>query len=230
MTKLENRKEFKTMFQVGKISCNLLHDLISPITSLSLYVETVKDENLKEIIEPVKESSEDIRKFIRLIQDAVEKPNKEYVINVNKTIEHAVFLGRHKMIQNNVSVVIVNKTKPDLKIKCKKLEFYQLIMNLVGNSVDSFKKINRKNKRVNIIIEQNKKTGYLILTICDNGCGIPSSIRNKIFEKDFTTKESGMGVGLNTVKKIIEGSFNGQIILKSQVGKGTEFKLKMKIK
>ena len=56
----------------------------------------------------------------------------------------------------------------------------------------------------------------------DNGSGIPSEIKDKIFEPRFTTKTSGMGLGLGIVKNIIE-SHNGSIDYISKIDKGTTF-------
>jgi signal transduction histidine kinase len=221
MKNIEKRNEFKTMFQVGKISCSLLHDLISPITTLTLYTENISDPELKSIISPIIKSTEDIKNFIKLIQDAVEKPNEYTTINLCETIRHAVELGKHKIITNNVLIKLNFKISQNTELCCKKLEIYQIIMNLVGNAVDSLSKIRRRQKK--IVITVSNKKDYLILKIKDNGSGIKKDIRKLVFNKSFTTKGNGMGIGLYTVKRIVEKSLKGEIFFKTNTNKGTEF-------
>ena len=224
MKKIEERSEFKTMVQVGKISCNLLHDLISPITTLSLYSETIHDKKLRDALLPLEKATNDIKEFIALIQDAVEKPNQYYEINLFKTIEHALDLGKHKARISNVTIIFNYKVNKKLKIRCKKLEIYQVVMNLVGNSIDALKSCREKKIR-KIIIEVTRDTsGNLIISVKDNGPGIKKGLEKKIFNKSFTTKKDGMGIGLNTVKKIVEKSFEGKIYLISNTKNYTDLK------
>lgn len=227
MKKIEERNEFKTMVQVGKISCNLLHDLISPITSLSLYTDTVVDENLKSVIDPIAKSTENIREFIKLIQDAIDKPDKHFRIKINDTIRHSLSLSKHKIITNNVEAAFITNISDNMKLLCKKIEIYQLIINLVGNAVDACSETKKSKKKIQVRLKSNKAS--LILTVTDNGCGISEKNINKIFKQDFTTKNRGMGIGLHTVKSIAEKSFSGTISVQSKLKVGTKFTIKLPI-
>jgi signal transduction histidine kinase len=60
------------------------------------------------------------------------------------------------------------------------------------------------------------------VSLADNGKGIPEDFQAKLFTPSFTTKSSGMGLGLSIVKNIIE-SFNGHITFKTKVNHGTTF-------
>jgi signal transduction histidine kinase len=60
------------------------------------------------------------------------------------------------------------------------------------------------------------------ISVADNGVGIADEVKDKVFEPKFTTKSSGMGLGLGMVKNIVE-TYNGQISFTSQAGKGTVF-------
>ena len=219
--KIEDRNEFKTMVQVGKISCNLLHDLISPITSLGLHLENIEDEKLTELLEPLSESYRNIKDFINLIQDAVERPEEYKHVKLNSSVTHAVSLGQHKAIRKGVVVNINDETDRKITLHCKRLELYQVIMNLVGNAIDSFDDTIKNNKEILVEIKENKK--YLTIQVTDNGSGIKKGNIEKIFDKSFSTKVDGMGIGLSTVKKVVEESFGGEIKIKSKFGKGTKF-------
>jgi signal transduction histidine kinase len=76
--------------------------------------------------------------------------------------------------------------------------------------------------RVDISIEASRRDNSIQISISDNGIGIPSEIIPKIFDPFFTTKETGTGLGLALVKKIIT-AHNGTIEAFSGQGRGTTF-------
>jgi signal transduction histidine kinase len=69
----------------------------------------------------------------------------------------------------------------------------------------------------------------IIVSIADNGPGIPQSVQERIFEKAFTTKAVGLGTGLGLaiVLQIVQETHGGQIDCISKVGEGTEFVMKI---
>ena len=73
---------------------------------------------------------------------------------------------------------------------------------------------------INLDVELfNKK---VVINVEDNGSGIPKDKLEQIFEPNFTTKNSGMGLGLTMVRKMIE-EYKGEISVKSEEGRGTKF-------
>ncbi|OFX89925.1 MAG: hypothetical protein A2W99_08830 [Bacteroidetes bacterium GWF2_33_16] len=90
--------------------------------------------------------------------------------------------------------------------------------NLIQNAIQS---IPRDRKGV-ITLDLEKKTDFIQFTISDNGTGIPSEMREKMFRPNFTTKSSGMGLGLSIVKNIINYS-GGEIWYITEIDKGTSF-------
>ena len=68
----------------------------------------------------------------------------------------------------------------------------------------------------------------VVISVSDNGPGIPEDLQNKLFSPSFTTKTSGMGLGLSIVKNIVE-NFAGKIHFETQPGKGTTFFLEIPV-
>jgi signal transduction histidine kinase len=66
----------------------------------------------------------------------------------------------------------------------------------------------------------------LVISIKDTGIGIPSAEQSQIFDAFYTTKSKGLGLGLLNVKNVIE-SHGGQIVVDSQIGRGTEFTIRI---
>jgi signal transduction histidine kinase len=65
---------------------------------------------------------------------------------------------------------------------------------------------------------------WAVISVRDNGRGIPESIKNKIFEAFVSTKEQGMGLGLAYVKRVVDAC-GGRIEVESEEGQGTTFRL-----
>jgi signal transduction histidine kinase len=75
-------------------------------------------------------------------------------------------------------------------------------------------------------VEKNIK--MVVITVKDNGVGIKENDQNRIFEPKFTTKNSGMGLGLSIIKNIIE-NYKGSITFETQYGQGTSFTVSLPI-
>lgn len=73
-----------------------------------------------------------------------------------------------------------------------------------------------------IRIGLKKEGGMFLLSVEDNGTGIPDELKEKMFQPNFTTKSAGMGLGLAIVKRIAESS-GGRIWFETQSGLGTQF-------
>ena len=90
--------------------------------------------------------------------------------------------------------------------------------NLIKNGIQSMPQEQEGTIKVNMEIQNDK----VIVSIADNGSGIPEDLRRKLFTPNFTTKSSGMGLGLSIAKKYIENA-NGRIWFDSEADKGSVF-------
>jgi two-component system, NtrC family, nitrogen regulation sensor histidine kinase NtrY len=102
----------------------------------------------------------------------------------------------------------------------------RIVTNLVKNAIQS---IPENQEIKSVVVEILKEDTNFVLKISDNGVGISTENAAYIFEPKFTTKNSGMGLGLAIIKKIIE-NYNGSIIFESKEEKGTLFTVKLPIK
>ncbi len=102
------------------------------------------------------------------------------------------------------------------KIACYPLEINQVFMNIIGNSVEAIE------RRGEITIKTFSDEKNVFISISDSGAGIPHKDMKKIFEPEFRTKKSriGLGMGLYTSHNIIL-RHKGTLDIESQVGKGT---------
>jgi signal transduction histidine kinase len=98
-------------------------------------------------------------------------------------------------------------------------QLIRVVTNLVKNGIQAIPE-DQGNPRIEVKIITEDQT--VVLTVEDNGVGISDENKIKIFEPKFTTKSSGMGLGLAMVKNIVE-TYKGNITFTSQIGVGTAF-------
>jgi C4-dicarboxylate-specific signal transduction histidine kinase len=150
-------------------------------------------------------------------------------ININDPIR-AIFkiLGQQLRVHQIELDLELDDTLPRVLADHNRLE--QVFINLVTNAMDALdnkdKMMDQKWKRV-LGIKSFSEGDQVIVTVYDNGTGIPPEIINKIFDPFFTTKDTGEGTGLGmSISYGIVRDFGGAIEVKSEVGKGTTFTLR----
>ena len=124
--------------------------------------------------------------------------------------------------ENSAAVTLQSEYNTVL-IKADKDQLLRVFNNLIKNAIQAIPE-NRKGK---VTIGLTYENNAFVVRIEDNGKGISENDREKIFIPNFTTKNSGMGLGLAMVKKIVEG-MNGSIWFESQPDKGTCFYIAFK--
>ncbi len=102
--------------------------------------------------------------------------------------------------------------------KLDRTQLIRVVTNLVKNAIQAVPDVELPRILVSVVSEGD----FVKFTVADNGVGIEDGFRDKIFEPKFTTKSSGMGLGLGMVKNIVE-TYKGSIDFTSQTGKGTVF-------
>lgn len=125
----------------------------------------------------------------------------------------------------NEEYIYFDAEKEEIISKIDRTQLIRIITNLVKNAIQSIPE-HQENKAVFVSIK--KELNNVLITVTDNGIGIAYEDFKRIFEPKFTTKSSGMGLGLGIIKNIIE-NYNGTITLESHKGKGTTFVVSLPI-
>lgn len=206
------------------------HEIKNPLTPMRLTIQSFQrkfDINDPKISQKVHDFSE------TLIQQ----------IDTMSTVASAFSNFANMPTQQNEQLNLVQVCKTALEIfnedyinfKTSENEIYtsfdrtqltRIVTNLVKNAIQSIPE-NQETKSV--VVEILKEDTNFVLKISDNGIGITTENAAYIFEPKFTTKNSGMGLGLAIIKKIIE-NYNGSITFESEEEKGTLFTVKLPIK
>jgi nitrogen fixation/metabolism regulation signal transduction histidine kinase len=104
-------------------------------------------------------------------------------------------------------------------------QLIRIITNLVKNAIQA---IPEEQTEKSILVAVKREENNVNITVKDNGIGIELEYTEHIFEPKFTTKTSGMGLGLGIIKNIIE-NYKGTITFETEFGKGTTFKVSLPI-
>lgn len=102
--------------------------------------------------------------------------------------------------------------------KLDRTQLIRVVTNLVKNAIQAVPEV----VSPHILVSVTSEDEFVKITVADNGIGIEEEFKDKIFEPKFTTKSSGMGLGLGMVKNIVE-TYKGNIDFTSQPEKGTVF-------
>lgn len=200
------------------------HQLGTPISSLSGWIEIIKDSDedfiKNEIIE---EMYKDLDR-LELVADRFSKigsPPTLTPINISETI-HKIILYMEKRAPKNVHITYVDNLQNNKIIESNISLIGWVMENLIKNAIDALE------GKGNILVSLSENKTSIFIDVTDSGKGIPKNIQNRIFNPGFSTKKRGWGLGLALSKRIIEKYHNGLIFVKdSAPEKGATFRIQL---
>ncbi|MFT6748230.1 MAG: two-component system nitrogen regulation sensor histidine kinase NtrY [Flavobacterium sp.] len=125
----------------------------------------------------------------------------------------------------NEDYIRFNSEESEIESVMDRAQLIRVITNLVKNAIQAIPETS-ENKEIIVSIKKEHKN--VLITVSDNGIGIESNNIERIFEPKFTTKNSGMGLGLGIIKNIIE-NYKGTITFETKIGAGTTFTVSLPI-
>jgi PAS domain S-box-containing protein len=212
----------------GKIARTIAHEVRNPLTNLSLALDQLRDEIPSEN-ELAKLYGDIIERNANRIEQLMgemlnsSKPRKLRLAlaPVNEIIDEAVTHAKDRLNLNRIELIInYQDSLPQLLVDKEKIKI--ALLNLFINAIEAM----TPGKGVLSVTVSANSEG-LTISVSDNGKGIPASDLDKLFDPFFTSKQSGMGLGLASTKNIII-SHGANIQVKSEVNKGTTFSINFK--
>jgi len=228
--------ELYRFYEFGQLSAGVFHDLINRMTNVSLHMEQlmtrrgIKDhisEEVDEVIRCAAKSVEHMEAFAEAAQKQVKGDSKKEIFSIIQEINDCLMIMGYKAKKEGVELTLADSEnrKQDIKLYGDKFKFNQIMVNLISNAIDSYKNLEKENRRCEVLITVDEDTNIICIIIQDWGRGIKNKHLDKIFTPFFTTKKT-LGLGLSTTKKIIERNFNGRIMIESTENEGTKAILK----
>jgi len=139
-----------------------------------------------------------------------------------RTFKRVEILMSHELKKFSCELRLDIKVDEDTTIKGEINNLVQVLNNLISNSIESY---NGKEGKIDLSVSKNGQE--LEIVVKDYGCGIPENVKRKLLKEMITTKgKNGTGLGLYMSHSTIKGKFGGTMKVKSEEGKGKEYKLK----
>jgi nitrogen fixation/metabolism regulation signal transduction histidine kinase len=201
------------------------HEIKNPLTPMKLsiqYLQKAIDNNapnVKELSSSVASTLiEQIEHLSKIASEFSQFANignaRSEIFDLHETIHSLVLLH-----SSQDHAIIEWKPMPrKLMIKADRTQINRLLTNLLQNAVEAIP----EDVKGQIIVSEEVRDEEVILSVKDNGSGIPEEMESKIFSPNFTTKTSGTGLGLAMCKSIVENS-KGRIWFDTRAGEGTTF-------
>ncbi|TXN38419.1 GHKL domain-containing protein [Flagellimonas hymeniacidonis] len=201
------------------------HEIKNPLTPLRLTVQSFErkfnledpkaETKVKEFSKTLIQQIDTMSNIASAFSNFADMPAQQNeTLNVVKIVKLAL------EIFNEDYIHFISDEK-EVIAKLDRTQLIRVVTNLVKNAIQAVPDV--ESPRILVTVAAQDETVKIM--VADNGIGIADEFKEKVFEPKFTTKSSGMGLGLGMVKNIVE-NYNGTIDFTSQKGKGTVFSVK----
>jgi PAS domain S-box-containing protein len=197
---------------VGQLTASIAHEVNQPIGALVINAHAVlrmlsadpPDLNqardaLGDIVKDGRRASDVIGHIRALVKKTPAQPE---LIDINKVIIETLALARAEILRNGVS--LATRLAKDLPpIRGDRVQLQQVIMNLVMNAVEAMSSVDGGGRELQIVTEKDQED-HISITVSDSGPLLKTESLDRFFDAFYSTKASGMGIGLSICRSIIE--------------------------
>ncbi len=231
LTDIERAQKMAAWREVAR---RIAHEVKNPLTPIQLSAQRLKkryenkvskedgkvfEECTNMIINQVEELKSLVNEFTSFARMPASNPVSN---NINQVIKESVSM--YKEARKNLKIVFNDfKDVPVLKIDREQIK--RVMINLLDNAIDAID----GNGEIVIDLSHDKEQGVVKIEVADNGRGIPSDHKVRLFEPYFSTKKHGTGLGLAIVSTIIS-EHKGSIQVQDNQPQGTRFIIELSVK
>ncbi len=233
--------QIKTIIRLSRLDnmrnsfiTTMIHELKRPISTLKMCVSGLDNKQMvddpeirKELLSETRTALDNLSAYFSKLRDITFNNVEQIPLNIQSVNLHDLFdtVAAATIRPSRKDVVVHNEIASDIVVSADRSHFYNILNNLVENAVKY------SGDSVEIKASANADKGEVVLSISDNGNGIPSGDLKHIFQRFFRGKASvgeqpGMGLGLAYVKLLVK-AHGGEISAESTLGQGTCFTIKL---
>ena len=214
---------------MGELAASLSHEITQPIASTRIYARAAQNfldmqppdlGEVREAIAGIVGNAGRAGDIIDRIRDQIRKaPPRKEQFDLNAAIDEVIVLGRSAITKNRVWVQ-TRLSEGLFPVHGDRVQLQQVVLNLILNAVEAMGSVEAKPRDLWISTEQDR-TGVLV-AVRDSGPGIDPSHLERVFDAFYTTKSSGMGMGLSICRSIID-AHGGRLWAEPNEPRGTIF-------
>ncbi len=221
---------------LGELAAAIAHEVNQPLCAIVTNAQagqrllSAEHANVNEVRETLHDIAADSRRandVIVRIRSMLQNQTPEHApLHLGDAIREAVSLIYGPSLQKGVSVAL--HLSPQLPmILGDRIQLQQVILNLALNALDAMSQPESETRHLSIHAECASDDSVIIV-VSDTGPGIDCKLQDEVFETFFTTKPTGLGVGLAISRSIVE-SHGGSIWVESELGRGAAFYVKLPV-
>ncbi len=215
---------------MGEMSTGLAHELNQPLAAIMNFSNgcmrrlksgAMEESALASALEQITLQAERAGEIIRRLRNLVQKqPPERTLVDLNALIQEVATFVEYDSRKMGIEIEINLSSQP-LMLKVDFVQIEQVLLNLVRNALDAMGETPQDDRQL-IITTVTAANGYHEVSVRDTGPGMDEETINHLFDAFFSTKQTGMGMGLPISKSIID-DHKGIITVESTLGEGTEF-------
>ncbi len=225
----EKISQLYRLAEFGRLSSGIFHDLVNPLTAISLNLGLVEENNQRNIanakscLAQAMSATKKIEGMVSSIKKQLQKEGEERPLQLKEEVEEVTKILTYKARKSSVDLTVKGDDK--LTVNGDPVKFSQIILNLIANAIDACEEKSCEKSHL-VTVDLSQENNFAKITVSDNGCGISQENISKIFEPFFSTKKKsgrGLGIGLSSTKDLIEKYFHGHIEVFTQENYGSRF-------
>jgi PAS domain S-box-containing protein len=216
---------------MGELAASLAHEITQPIASArnnaraALNFLDHQPSDLGEVREAlgcVVGDADRAGDIIDRIREHIKKaPPRKWSFDLNEAINEVIVLARNAATKNGVSVQ-TRFTEGLAPVQGDRVQLQQVVLNLILNAVEAMSTVEARPRELLISTEQTQ-TGGVLVSVRDSGPGIDPDHLDRVFEAFYTTKSSGVGMGLSICRSIID-AHGGRLWAEANEPRGAAFR------
>jgi PAS domain S-box-containing protein len=208
--------QLERMATRGEMAAEIAHELNNFLAIVSGNLELLamdinrgRFEKIMKKATSMKDGIGRITKFVEGLMSVARPEANLEIFDIHQFIDNELFFLRPQPRFKDIEFACrLGNDIPTVEVDRGQLQ--QVLFNILNNAADALSEIPPGKKRVTISTSYSKAEDMVVLTIHDNGCGMPDENYGKVFRQHFTTKKTGHGFGLLAVKRVIK-SHGGRI-------------------
>ncbi len=216
---------------MGEMAAGIAHEINQPLSAISTYAqasdtlldaERINKDMLSEALGEISKQSQRAGEVIKRLRDFV-----------NKTGTQVNCMAPSELVTESINLAMVDARKYDIPlvkeiannlpmVNVDAVQIQQVLLNLIRNALEEMSAVDKDDRVLRIAVEAIKSG--IVIKVIDTGPGIPVDVLPRLFHPFFTTKETGMGIGLSISQSIIS-SHKGTLTAYNNEIKGATFEV-----